>query len=225
MRNSVEGPMPVVMAFFVTAAVAAGLSGYPVSTLADPAPAAEQTAPVVRAADLPTDAADAGATDPGAPTEAAKGPEIEPKSLEQIRAGMEAAQEKRKALLKPDAAVADSEIHKELIEKWGVEVNGVRLAARGYMIDFRFRVLDAQKALPLFDPKTKPYLLTEGTNIKLPVPVGAKVGAFRPTNRGKNITADKDYYMMFANPDSYVKPGQKVSVVIGDFRAQHMTLQ
>jgi hypothetical protein len=67
--------------------------------------------------------------------------------------------------------------------------------------------------------------LTEGTNIKLPVPVGEKVGAFRTTNRGKNITAGRDYYMMFANPDSYVKPGQKVSVVIGEFRAEHMTLQ
>ena len=54
---------------------------------------------------------------------------------------------------------------------------------------------------------------------------GFGVGAFRTTNRGKNITANRDYYMMFANPDSYVKPGQKVSVVIGEFRAEHMTLQ
>jgi hypothetical protein len=127
--------------------------------------------------------------------------------------------------MKPDPAVADSVTHQELLDKWGVEVYGVRLAARAYMIDFRFRVVDADKALPLFDPKTQPYLLTEGTNIKLPVPVGEKVGAFRTTNRGKNITAGRDYYMMFANPDSYVNPGQKVSVVIGEFRAEHMTLQ
>jgi hypothetical protein len=119
----------------------------------------------------------------------------------------------------------DSATHKELVERWGVEVIGVREAARGYMIDFRFRVLDADKALPLFDARIQPYLLTEGTNVKLPVPVGEKVGAFRTTNRGKNIQSGKDYYMMFANPDSYVRPGQRVSVVIGDFRAEHMTLR
>ncbi len=138
---------------------------------------------------------------------------------------MEEARTRREVLLKPDPAVAEGTIHKDLIDKWGVEVYGVRLAARGYMIDFRFRVVDLEKALPLFDPRVQPYLLTEGTNIKLPVPVGEKVGAFRTTNRGKNITANRDYYMMFANPDSYVKPGQKVSVVIGEFRAEHMTLQ
>jgi hypothetical protein len=159
----------------------------------------------------------------GASAETAAQPK--PLTVEQIRAGMEEAQKRRAALMKPDPAVADSVTHQELLDKWGVEVYGVRLAARAYMIDFRFRVVDADKALPLFDPKTQPYLLTEGTNIKLPVPVGEKVGAFRTTNRGKNITAGRDYYMMFANPDSYVNPGQKVSVVIGEFRAEHMTLQ
>ena len=52
-----------------------------------------------------------------------------------------------------------------------------------------------------------------------------KVGAFRPTNRGKNIKADKTYYMVFGNPDSFVKPGEKVSVVIGDFRAEKLRVQ
>ncbi len=56
-------------------------------------------------------------------------------------------------------------------------------------------------------------------------PMAAKVGALRPTNRGKNIKPDKIYYMIFGNPDSYLKPGQKVSVVIGDFRAEHLTVQ
>ncbi len=138
---------------------------------------------------------------------------------------MEAAEKRRVALLKPDPSVAGSAAHQELLEKWGVEVHGVRLAARDYMIDFRFRVVDAEKALPLFDASIKPYLLTEGTNIKLPVPIGEKVGAFRTTNRGKNITAGRNYYIMFGNPDSYVNPGQKVSVVIGDFRVEHMTVQ
>jgi len=145
--------------------------------------------------------------------------------IEQIRARLAAAEQCRQELLRPDAAITDAAIRDELIGQWGVEPLGVRRSAGGYMIDFRFRVVDAEKALPLFDHRTKPYLLAQGSDIKLPVPVGAKVGAFRPTNRGKNIKAGKNYYMMFANPDAYLQVGQKVSVVIGEFRAEQMTLQ
>ena len=91
-------------------------------------------------------------------------------------------------------------------------------------MDFRFRVLDADKALTLFDHRIKPYVVTDRTNIKLPVPMAAKVGAFRPTNRGKNIKADKNYYMIFGNPDRHVKSGETVTLVIGDFRVEHLTV-
>ena len=111
---------------------------------------------------------------------------------------------------------------KELADKWGVELLGMRLTAAGMMLDFRFQVLDADKALPLFDQRIKPHILAERSNIKLPVPMAAKVGAFRPTNRGKNIKADKTYYMIFGNPDRHVKAGEKVTVVIGDFKVEHL---
>jgi hypothetical protein len=111
---------------------------------------------------------------------------------------------------------------KELADTWGVELLGMRLTSAGYMLDFRFRVLDADKALPLFDHRIKPHIVAERSNIKLPVPMAAKVGAFRPTNRGKNIKADKTYYMIFGNPDRHVKVGEKVTVVIGDFKVEHL---
>ena len=111
---------------------------------------------------------------------------------------------------------------KELADKWGVELLGMRLTTAGYMLDFRFRVMDADKALPLFDHRIKPYIVAERSNIKLPVPMAAKVGAFRPTNRGKNIKADKTYYMIFGNPDRHVKVGEKVTVAIGDFKVEHL---
>ena len=111
---------------------------------------------------------------------------------------------------------------KELADNWGVELLGMRLTAAGMMLDFRFRVLDADKALPLFDQRIKPHIVAERSKIKLPVPMAAKVGAFRPTNRGKNIKADKTYYMIFGNPDRHVKAGEKVTVVIGDFKVEHL---
>ena len=142
-------------------------------------------------------------------------------TVEQVRAAIAEAEKRRVEESKPDPAVDND----TLAEKWGVEVIGIRGTSAGYMLDFRFRVVDAEKALSLFDHRIKPYVIADKSQIKLPVPMAPKVGAFRPTNRGKNIKADKTYYMVFANPDSYVKPGEKVSVVIGDFRAEHLTVQ
>lgn len=48
--------------------------------------------------------------------------------------------------------------------------------------------------------------------------------ALRPTNRGRNIKAGKNYYMMFANPDRHVKSGGKVTLVVGDFKVEHLTV-
>jgi len=139
---------------------------------------------------------------------------------EQVRHAIEEAERRRLSLMQPDPAFPE-----ELKEKWGVEIIGVSSTSGGYMLDFRFRVLDAQKSLSLFDHRIKPYVVAEKSHIKLPVPMAAKVGALRPTNRGKNIKADKIYYMVFANPDHHVKKGEKVSVVIGDFRAEGLTVR
>ena len=143
---------------------------------------------------------------------------------EQIQAPIAEADKRRLEESKPDPSVSGA-VAARLAEQWGVEVIGIRLTSAGYMMDFRFRVVDADKALPLFDHRIKPFVLAEKSEIKLPVPMAPKVGAFRPTNRGQNIKADKTYYMVFGNPDSYVKAGEKVSVVIGDFRAESLTVQ
>ena len=139
---------------------------------------------------------------------------------EQIRVALMKANERRSELLKPDTAIDNS----VLAEKWGVEVIGIKHTAGGYMLDFRFRVLDVEKSLPLFDHQIKPYITAVKSGINLPVPVGSKTGAMRPTNRGKNIKADKNYYMVFANPDKHLKPGDKVAVVIGDFKIEGLTV-
>jgi hypothetical protein len=109
-----------------------------------------------------------------------------------------------------------------LRDEWGVEILGLRLGSANYMMDFRFRVHDVDKALSLFDHRIKPYVISDRTNIKLPVPMAAKIGAFRPTNRGKNIKPDKNYYMIFGNPDKHVKAGETVTIVIGDFRVDNL---
>ncbi|WP_316369336.1 hypothetical protein [Candidatus Thiodiazotropha sp. CDECU1] len=121
--------------------------------------------------------------------------------------------------------LVSDELAKEFADKWGIELISLRLTAAGYMIDFRFRVLDVEKSKPFFDHRIKPHLVVERSNAKLPIPMAAKVGGFRTTNRGQNIKPNKTYYMVFGNPDAHVKSGQKVTMVIGGFKAKHLKVQ
>ena len=124
-------------------------------------------------------------------------------------------------VLKP---MVDTATAQKIAAKWGVELISLRLTAAGYMIDFRFRVLDVKKADLFFDQRVKPLLVVEKSKAKLPVPMAAKVGAFRTTNRGSNIKPHKTYYMVFGNPDAHVKSGEKVTMVIGDFKLPHLAV-
>jgi hypothetical protein len=163
----------------------------------------------------------AGAVARAGPASGALGAAVKPPALtpEQVRTATIEAEQRRAEAMRPDPSVP-----KSLADQWGVEVIRVASTADGFWLDFRFRVTDAAKALPLFDSRIKPYLESEQTGVKLAVPSAAKVGALRTTNRGHNIKPDKIYTIMFANPGFHVKPGQKVSVVIGDFRAEHLTV-
>ena len=109
-----------------------------------------------------------------------------------------------------------------LRERWGIEVVAIRESAAGYMLDFRYRVLDPAKAAPLFERKIKPYLIDEATGAKFQVPVPPKTGALRTTYPPK---AGRTYFMFFANPGKYIKPGSRVTVVVGDFRADGLIVQ
>jgi len=106
--------------------------------------------------------------------------------------------------------------------RWGVEVMDVRQTAAGYMLEFRYRVLDAEKAKPLFERQTKPALTHGETGAKLIVPTPAKTGALRHSNPP---VAGRTYWMFFANPGKMVKPGQHVSVEIGEFRVDGLVVR
>ena len=88
------------------------------------------------------------------------------------------------------------------------------------MLDLRYRVLDKDKAAPVLDRRTKPYLIVEKDNSKLHVPVAFKLGALRQTT--KHVKEDRNYFMFFANPGRYVKSGDIVRVVIGDFKTERL---
>lgn len=105
---------------------------------------------------------------------------------------------------------------------WGVEIVFVRRTSAGYMLEFRYRVLDADKAKPLFDRQTKPMLTHVESGAKFIVPTPAKTGALRNSNPPLD---DHTYWMFFANPAKFVKPGDLVTIEIGDFVASNVVVE
>ncbi|MFB3903560.1 MAG: hypothetical protein ACE15E_08910 [Acidobacteriota bacterium] len=110
----------------------------------------------------------------------------------------------------------------ELRDRWGIEVVSLRLTANSHMLDFRYRVLDKEKAAPLFDRDKKPYLIHENTGKSLTVPAPAKIGPLRNSDPPKQ---DRIYWMFFGNAGKLIKKGDFVTVVIGDFRAEKLLVE
>ena len=119
----------------------------------------------------------------------------------------------------PSTAVVKSN---PLAEKWGIEITSLRMAAANHMVDFRFRVLDAKKAEPLFKRQTDPYLVDQKTGKVLAVPNTAKVGPLRNSNKPKE---GKIYWMFFGNRGGFIRPGSEVTVVIGEFKVENLVVE
>ena len=112
---------------------------------------------------------------------------------------------------------------KRLESRWGIQISSLRLSANGNIVDFRYKVLDPDKAAALGDPETKPFLVDQASGAKLLVPKTPKIGPLRQT--AQKPETGKVYFLLFANPGRLVKSGSKVTVAIGDFRAENMTVE
>lgn len=122
-----------------------------------------------------------------------------------------------------DAAAAAETAAAKLEEEWGVKVLGIRRTALGYMLDFRYRVTDAEKAAPILDRRITPYVEIKETGVRLLVPQAPKLGSMRQTSFA--VKADRDYFIVFANPSQIVGKGDLVSVVVGDFETPALAVQ
>jgi hypothetical protein len=98
---------------------------------------------------------------------------------------------------------------------WGIDDLRVSEASAGALLRFSYRVVDLNKAKALHDARSKPYLIEEKSGAVLQVPDLPKVGELRPKITPVN---GKVYWMAFSNK-GFVKPGNRVEVVIGGFRA------
>ena len=119
-------------------------------------------------------------------------------------------------------SLADQRTNALLAEKWGIRLLPLRSTAAGNMLDFRYEVLDARKSAALFRRETRPYLLHQRTGKVLAVPNTAKIGPLRNSDTPRE---GKRYWMFFRNTGRLVSRGDKVTVIIGDFRVEDIVVE
>jgi hypothetical protein len=99
---------------------------------------------------------------------------------------------------------------------WGVDSLTVKSAESGELIRFSYRVVNAERAKLLNDKRLEPSLIDPTARVSLVIPALEKVGKLRNINTPED---GKSYWMAFSNKGRLVKRGDRVTVIIGQFRA------
>ena len=104
---------------------------------------------------------------------------------------------------------------------WGVDSLSVKRVESGEIIRFAWRVLDPERAKVLSDKDLPPTLEDPRAGVSLVVPQVENIGMLRQTQTPE---AGKSYWMAFSNRGRQVKQGDRVNVVIGQFRADGLVV-
>lgn len=108
---------------------------------------------------------------------------------------------------------------------YGIRVDGLRLSAHGYILDFRYRVLNPEYAAPILDAKKTVYLVDEARGAKLGVPQSPVIGGMRQTSRNRVVYTDRDYFILFVNPGRTVRTGDKLKLAVDGVKIAELTVQ
>jgi hypothetical protein len=127
--------------------------------------------------------------------------------------------------LPPSALSSDRRsIHAEKMYErvWGIRDVHVRETASGSIIRFSYVVVDSGKAKVLNDPKLDPVLTDPASGDKLGIPETENAGKLRQVADPEN---GREYWMVFLNNKRFVKPGSRVNIAIGTFRAEGLVVE
>ncbi len=111
----------------------------------------------------------------------------------------------------------------DLREHWGIEPVHLRITAGGYMVEFRYKIIDREKALVLSDREYFPRLQVMKSRARLSVPFFPTVG-FVKSNR-RFLKEGKNYTALFSNEGRHLLPGDKAFIQVRDQLSPVLTLQ
>jgi hypothetical protein len=104
----------------------------------------------------------------------------------------------------------------ELEQRFGLQVTLIGVTAGGGLVDFRFKIVDEQKAR---------LFLSYQENMPMLIPAS---GDLRLGSHGSHSTeyqAGKVYYMLFGNSNGVVRRGDPVSVAFGNLILESIIAQ
>jgi hypothetical protein len=99
----------------------------------------------------------------------------------------------------------------------GVRILGLTLAGDGGLLDLRYQVVDAQKAVSVHDGPP-PMLVEESTNAAIAQLLMGHQHSSAPK-------VGLSYYLVFLNEGSILHIGSRVSVQLGDARVAHVVVR
>jgi hypothetical protein len=108
----------------------------------------------------------------------------------------------------------------ELNDHYGLRLKLIGVTAGGGLVDFRLKIVDADKARQILgNPDRTPGLLVAGSDAPLSVP--------RPTDHDlqARLVDDNVFISLIPNSDSIVKPGTPVVVTFGDLELEPVLAQ
>ncbi len=106
----------------------------------------------------------------------------------------------------------------QLADQYGIKITLVAVTGAGGLVDFRFKVLDPDKARKLVgQPPTMPALVATGSDLKLETS-HKMMHAIR-------LQKDAVSYALYPNVRGAVKPGTLVSAAFGDLRVEPVNAQ
>jgi hypothetical protein len=106
--------------------------------------------------------------------------------------------------------------------RWGITDLRARSTNAGNLIRFSYRVVDPELAKALNEKHNTPAMVAPRTRVVLQVPIMEKVG---PLRQAMTPEAGKEYWMVFSNKGNFVKPGDRVNVMIGSFHADNLLVE
>jgi hypothetical protein len=123
--------------------------------------------------------------------------------------------------LRPSSVTNDRQV--TLLRRlWGIDDVHVRSTASGALVRFSYRVVSADKAKILNSKDATPYLVDEQHGLALQVPVMEQVGQLRQVAAPQD---GRDYWMAFSNKGRYLKPGNHVTLIVGNLRINGLVVE
>lgn len=110
----------------------------------------------------------------------------------------------------------------DIVQKWGIEIVGLRLTAAGHMLDLRYKVIDPKKAAFMLNRKNKAHLIDQKTQRAVGVKDVPKIGKLRQNT--PKPEAGRIYFILFPNP-GLIQADSQVTLVVGDLRAENLTVE